>query len=1093
LKKIAPLSWATNTGWALIGFSTYDLPLNMKFSIFIGAILVVAASVFGLPPEQVEFFENKIRPVLAETCYECHNSVNKSKAGLALDYRDAVLAGSDEGPVIVPGNPKESVLIWAIRHQDGFEMPDTGPKLDEHVIADFEEWVRMGAPDPRDKKPTQLDLDNAVSWTTLLEKRSKWWSFQPPRKVRPPEATIEDWNASAIDRFVYASLEEQSLVPQAVASPETLVRRLHLILTGLPPKAEIVEAFLADPSEKAYSALVDKLLASKAYGERWGRYWMDWYRFAESHGSEGDPKIPYASIYRDYIIRALNEDVPYDQLLKEHIAGDLLKRPRINKELGVNESAIAPAHFRMVPYGFGVVDAYQEQITYTDNQIDVVSKAMLGITVSCARCHNHKFDPISQKDFYRLYGIMISNRPGIRNVDTPEKQALNKRALARLKQKIQHEFTVFWLAHVDEAVEKVASISFQETAEEKKIIADLNQASRKRKTELPSDPNLLNLLYLKREVSQVGEYHPLAPLKLWIDKPVDEFVTEWSKQREKYAQDLKDYEEAKKNAAFYADLRDQKTLDSWLLEGNGLSFKPSPAGSFAVAGEGFYAINGIFPRGVYSHLISDKHNGTVASPNHIADGDWSYMRAAGLNGAIRMSARNYPLEQGLHPYETAETGTMQWFPLKKYKFWNEEQVHYQISTHGDKPVNGEEGRSWFGVTEVIGGNVELKELGNPLFTVLEDDIEIADQASLLEAYKQALGESILAWKRNKITDAQAEFLSAFIRFNILPNRFDTLPEKLLSLVGQYREMENEIPFPTRAPAFLEGDVVDQPLLIRGEYKTPDELVPRQFLEVFANKPYSQKSSGRLELAEDIVGKTNTLKSRVLVNRLWGYVFGRGIVSTTDNFGRLGKEPTHPELLDYLALDFEKNGWSIKYALRQMVTSRTFRSASTAPLGVADKDPENLYLSHYPPRRLDAEAIMDSINTLARDEFERGVYLTVIRNQLDPFLTTFNLPVPTTTVSSRDSTNVPAQALSMMNGEFVQNASEQWAESVKVATKGQSMESQIGALFLDAFARSPNETELETLSEYYKSLEDSDTALKNIAFALMNTKEFIYVY
>jgi hypothetical protein len=524
-----------------------------------------------------------------------------------------------------------------------------------------------------------------------------------------------------------------------------------------------------------------------------------------------------------------------------------------------------------------------------------------------------------------------------------------------------------------------------------------------------------------------------------------------------------------------------------------MSPKPSPAGSFAVAGEGFFAINGIYPRGVYSHLISDQHSGTLASPNHNADGDWSYMRAAGLDAAIRMSARNYPLEQGLHPYETAETGTMQWFPLKKYMFWNEEQVHYQISTSGDKPVNGKEGRSWFGVTEVIGGNVELKELGNPLFAVLQGNFEITDQASLLAAYKQALRESIMGWKKNTITDAQAEFLSAFIRFNILPNQFDALPENLLSLVGQYRDLENEIPFPTRAPAFLEGDVVDQPLLIRGEYKNSDEVVPRQFLEVFGNKPYSKENSGRLELAEDIVGKTNTLKSRVLVNRLWGYVFGRGIVATTDNFGRLGKEPTHPELLDYLALDFEKNGWSIKYALRQMVTSRTFRSASTAPPGIADKDPENLYLSHYTPRRLDAEAIMDSVNSLARDEFERGVYLKVIRNELDPFLTTFNFPVPITTVSQRDSTNVPAQALSMMNGEFVQKASEQWAERVKEATKDQAAETQIRALFLDAFARSPNETEIETLSDYYNSMEDSDKALKHIAFALMNTKEFIYVY
>ena len=201
------------------------------------------------------------------------------------------------------------------------------------------------------EKPTQLDLDNAVPWPELLEKRSQWWSFQPLQRTRPSQVSNQAWNQNPIDRFVFAALDEQGLDPEEEASPEVLVRRLHLILTGLPPKADMVKAFVEDPSEEAYKDLVDRLLASPAYGERWGRHWMDWYRYADSHGSEGDPKLPYASIYRDYIIRALNEDVPYDDLLMEHIAGDLLPRPRINRELQINESAIAPAHFRMVPYG----------------------------------------------------------------------------------------------------------------------------------------------------------------------------------------------------------------------------------------------------------------------------------------------------------------------------------------------------------------------------------------------------------------------------------------------------------------------------------------------------------------------------------------------------------------------------------------------------------------------------------------------------------------------------------------------------------------------------------------------------------------------
>jgi hypothetical protein len=1073
-------------------FSFSNLP-KVIIRVQLSIALLCCSSLAGLTPAEIEFFENKIRPVLAENCYECHNSVNKSEAGLALDWREPTLAGSEDGEVIFPGDPEQSVLIWAIRHERGYQMPDSGPKLDDEAIANIEEWVRMGAPDPRDKEPTQLDLDNAVSWSELLEKRSQWWSFQPLQKTRPPEVEDEAWAWNAIDRSVYAAMSEKDLTPQGEASPEVLLRRLHLILTGLPPKPETVTAFLADPSEKAYEEIVDKLLASEAYGERWGRHWMDWYRYAETHGSEGDPVLPFAGIYRDYIIRALNDDVPYDQLLREHIAGDLLKKPRINKELDLNESAIAPAHFRMVPYGFGVVDAYQEQITNTENQIDVISKAMLGVTVSCARCHNHKFDPISQKDFYRLYGILASNHPGTRNVDTEEKQELHKRDLTRLKPRLQKGLADLWLEEVDVAVEKLASFSFETTEEGIDLRNELKKPLNKRKKDLPSDPDFLNSFSLKLEIDQIGEYHPLAPMKLWLDKPSDEIARAWNEQIEKHRKDTSAFEEAKRSASFYADLRDQKTLDSWYSEGNGLSPKVSPAGSFAVAGEGYSIISGIYPAGVYSHLISDKHNGTLVSPNHTAQGDWSYMRAAGLNGAIRMSTRNYPLEQGLHPYETAENGAMQWFPLRKYQFWNNELVHYQISTAGDKPVKEEVGRSWFGVTEVIAGDVEIKELGAPLYTVIGEDVAVQDRASLLEAYRVALTSSIQAWRKSRMTDAQAELLSAFVRFNFLTNRAEALPQDLVKLVGRYRELEHEIPEPTRAPTLFEGDVIDQPLLDRGDYHKAGDPVPRQFLEVFANETYSEKNSGRLELANDIAGPTNTLKSRVLVNRLWSYVFGRGIVATTDNFGRLGKKPTHPELLDYLALDFEKNGWSIKKSLRQMVLSRTFRSASTASPEVLAKDPDNEWLSYFTPRRLDAEAIMDSINSLAKDDFRRAVHLDVIRNKLDPFLTTFNLPIPTTTVSSRDSTNVPAQALAMMNGEFVQRASQQWAERIEQATEGQPTAKKIEALYLDAFARIPTGEELTTLTDYYDSIGSPSTALKNLTFALMNTKEFIFIF
>lgn len=1066
---------------------------RMKSWIYFILPLLATGASSDIPPDQIEFFESKIRPVLAENCYDCHNSVNKTKAGLALDYRDALLAGSENGSIIEVGDPGESPLIWAIRHEEDLEMPSKAPKLADSVIRDFEEWVSMGAPDPRTKKPTQLDLDNAVSWETLLEKRRQWWSFQPLQKSKLPKVSNSEWNQNPIDRYIFDGFDDQGLEPQDKAPPQVLVRRAHLILTGLPPKAEVVNEFVSDPSEQAYRSLIDSLLASEAFGERWGRHWMDWYRFAESHGSEGDPALPYANAYRDYIIRALNDDVPYDQLLREHIAGDLLKKPRLNEELGLNESAIGPAHLRMVPLGFGVTDAYEEQIVTTDNQIDVISKAMLGVTVSCARCHNHKFDPISQKDFYRLYGILASNRPGTRDVNTQEKQSLNKDALAKLKKRIRKPMADYWLDNVNAAIEQLAAFSFSQTENETELIAELKKAKNKQKKKLPTDQTELSSLMLKKEMAQTGIYHSFAPLHLWKDEPATRLEAKWNDQIRQYEQDLNETEKAKKNAPFYADLRNQKTLNSWYQDGNGLSPQVSQSGSFAIAGDGFNAVTGIYPAGVYSHLLSDKHTGTLASPNHIATGDWSYMRAIGKDGALRMSARNYPLEQGLHPYEYADSGLMQWLPMKKYKFWNGEQVHFQVTTMGDKPVKSSEGRSWFGVTEVIGGNVKLKELGNPLYAVLNDEPTVLGRSSLINAYEQALKESIIAWRHSKTTDAQAQFLSIFVRFNFLPNRFDSLPGNVASLFSEYRKLENEIPEPTRAPGIFEGDIIDQPLLVRGDYKNESDPVPRQFLEVFGNKPYSNQNSGRLELAEDIAGKDNPLKSRVLVNRLWSYVFGRGIVASTDNFGRLGKEPTHPKLLDYLALNFEKNDWSIKTALREMTLSRTFRSSSNTTEATQESDPENTLLSFYTPRRLDAEAIMDSVNSMAHNKFQRGVYAKTNRNQLNAFLTTFNLPIPTSTVSQRDSTNVPAQALTMMNGAFVQNAAKNWARQVRSKNKNGSVEDEIETLYMDAYARAPTTAEKDRLTNYYKSIENPGTALERIAFALLNSKEFIYVY
>lgn len=993
-------------------------------------LALLATAVQAAPPDEVEFFEKKIRPVLIQHCYECHNSLNKSKGGLALDYKAALLAGGDSGDTIVPGKPEDSILMQALRHEAGYEMPANAPKLSDAVIRDFEQWVKMGAADPRLEKPTPEDLSISLPWDQVREQRLAWWSFQPPRQHPVPKVGDAEWSENALDAFVYARMQQAELKPQPLASPEVLVRRLHLVLTGLPPRPEAAARFVADPSPKAYEQLVDELLASHAFGERWARHWMDWYRYAESHGSEGDPRIPYAQQYRDYLIRALNDDVPYDALLREHLAGDLLPQPRINKELQINESAVGPAHLRMVPHGFGVTDAYGEQIAFTDNQIDVVSKAMLGLTVSCARCHDHKFDPISQKDFYRFYGVMVSSRPSTVLIDSPEKLETNQAALAALKEPIRASFAEHWLSEVDQLPDR-----------------------------------------LRQQAEQLAKHRdPTQPLGAWTllqdadPKVIPARVKQYLADAEQIKQDNA---EAIAAAEFYVDLRDPANAQQWFTSGNGTAGQVSAAGAFALHAEGDSAIRGIYPRGIYTHLISDKHAGVFSSKNFMVRGPGTKVRAAGRHAQLRAPVRNYPLTHGgLHPDDKVDHEQLQWVGTqRKWNYWQGEQIHYELRTDRDKlPGPGNNDRSWFGVTEIFAGGRPPQPEGASLVGLVERPESIVDRASLLAAYRDTLRRVIAAWRDGSMSDAEAEFLDAFVRLGLLTNRLDRLPRPLQEQMATYRQLEAQIPVPTRSPGVLDAEPVDQPLLIRGDYKQEADPVPRQFLEIFDNRPYSDQRPGRLELAEDMIGDANTLTSRVLVNRLWAYVFGRGIVASTDNFGRLGSEPTHPELLDHLALEFEQDGWSIKRALRAMVTSRTFRSASSADGGTIEQDPENIYLSHFTPRRLDAESIHDSLQWIA-GKSERAVYKPVIRNNLDPFLAAFNAPVPTSTVSRRNHTNVPVQSLTLMNGKLVEQAARVWSNRINADKTLATPQQKLTAMFQQAYGRSPSERELRLLLTY----------------------------
>ena len=336
----------------------------------------------GPSPEQIEFFETEIRPLLVEQCFQCHGAALETPfGGLRLDSRDGLLAGGDSGPAVVPGDPHASPLVQRVQGRPVL-MPPTGalePSRVESLIA----WVEMGAPWPEDATAAAGTPDPSEPFD-LEKRRRSHWAWQPVALGEPPAVGDEAWPRGAVDRFILARLEAEGLDPAPRADRRTLIRRLSFDLRGLPPPPAEVARFVGDPSPDAYANLVDRYLASPHFGERWARHWMDLFRYSESHGSEGDPDIPLAWRYRDYLIRAFNGDVPYDQLIREHVAGDLLPAPRLDAARRTNESIIGTGHFRLVEHGYQPVDPWEDRVKWADNQVDVVSKAFMGLTVSCA-------------------------------------------------------------------------------------------------------------------------------------------------------------------------------------------------------------------------------------------------------------------------------------------------------------------------------------------------------------------------------------------------------------------------------------------------------------------------------------------------------------------------------------------------------------------------------------------------------------------------------------------------------------------------------------------------------------------------------------
>jgi len=1015
--------------------------------------MLLFTTVCGLNAQSAsDHFETKVRPVLARNCYGCHGPAQQL-SGLRVDSRDALMKGGKRGAAIVPQQPESSLLLHAIQQQSALKMP-VGGRLQPAEIDAIAQWIRAGAVWPESRTSAA-----APDHYTRLARGH--WAFQP---VKPSGLTI--------DAAIRARLVKDGLSPARPADKRTLMRRLSYVLTGLPPQPSEVDQFLADRSADAYEKLVDRMLASPRFGEQWARHWMDLVRYGETRGYEWNYEVLGAWRYRDYLIRAFNADVPYDQLVREHIAGDLLAKPRINVAERINESIIGTAFFRLGEAGHDDCIQFREiALDVIDNQIDTVTKTFQGLTVSCARCHNHKLDPIPTEDYYALYGILNSSHHVTQTIDAPDAHSAQLTKLRGLQTKIREELAGVW----------------------------------------------------RRDVGSIGK-------ALTNTESMDDPAFAWSAaQKGQWAQAAASFrKEAAARVEFNRANFTALAPRDWHASGAGL--REATAGAFTIATEGEQAIGGVYPAGMYTHLESSRLNGALRLPQLPTNRKFlSLFAMGGMLGSHRVVVDNCAIGEG---YKVLDGDALSWHKTS-IRQGEGPAAYLELITRFDNPrIPDRPGvlkapqlklmetpRSYFGVARAVLHDIDASpkgELGHllPLFDGSPEQV--------LNRYTKTAFAAVERWARGEPSDDDALWLDWLLRKQVLTNS-RTATARLTELIAEYRSIEAQIAEPRVVEGLADiGPYRDFPVLTSGSPLNPASPAPRAFLRyLFGGKPLAQTGSGRRELAELIASKENPLTARVMVNRIWHYVFGRGLVATVDNFGLLGDQPSHPELLDALAAEFVRSGWSVKEMVRAMVTSETFRQSGEASPSARETDPQNALLQHYPLRRLTAEELRDSIlaasGTLRSELYgpsihpfrdkpqdyrrlfsgpldgdgRRSLYLKVTRMEGAKFLETFDYSNPMATRGARDVTNVPAQALTLMNDPFITAEAERLATRVKQS--GTSFDERLAALFRFTLGRSADAQERARFNALAQQLDELGAdPYTHLAHAAFNLKEFLYI-
>ncbi len=790
------------------------------FPILAGALLSVTPA-HGADGIGTDHFENHVRPLLAEQCYVCHSGPTP-QADLRVDSLAGLVKGGKRGPAIQPGDPEGSLMLQMVRSAEGLRMPPTG-RLTEEQIGHMEEWIRMGAPFP------EGPLEEAAA---IAEKH---WAFVSPAQPEAPRSA-NGWADGAIDRFVEERLHRERLQPSSPADPRTLVRRVHYDLTGLPPDPDESDAFAASPTEEAYEEIVDSLLSSDLFGQRWARHWLDLVRYSD----EGFQARPFAIAwpYRDWVVDAFNSDIPYDRFVRLQLAADLMGADRAQlPALGMLALGINLPRPTDVPEN-------------VDDRIDVVTRGLLGLSVACARCHDHKFDPIPQKDYYALYGVFLNSPPTLEPVP--------------LEQRGRGTHGEFFRAKLAER--RAWLDRFRE----------------------------------ERLADHVSEFRKPETLARYLGAA-------WA------AGDLGNRE--------FEALAKERNLNHYLLN------------------RWRTYLNGLVAPSLRAFADLDSPGGAERVAQAMARADSVYRWPDAEREALRLALRG--------------NGSPTDIPLEDF-WW--------IQSEGDSNVM--KGLKW----QYDGAMQDWSHRGGP---------------------KHAM------------------------------------------VVGDARKLQ---------PAYL---------FVRGNQHDKGDEVSRRFLSALPGPGEFRSGSGRLELATAIASERNPLTARVFVNRVWGHLFGEGLVRTPSNFGMRGDPPSHPELLDHLASQFMADGWSTKRLVKRIVLSKTYRQDSVDRASGLAADPSNRLLWRQNRTRLDFEAMRDSMLAVAGrldtntggPPFEleaipssprRTLYAYVSREEPSALMRIFDFSNPEEHTPRRQLTTVPQQALFLMNSSFLSEQARALAASCEAS-------------------------------------------------------------